>query len=150
MQLIKINSVKAQAAQAALAGGSQVPRLSVLYPFVGTRAVETALGGDYQACGIRIQRLRDNLFTHMRSIGVSGVDEVDSQFHSTPQNANGLGPICGLSPNSGSSDSHRAESQARNTEIASDQEFAGFFSGRLISLHCKFLILHMSSLPGER
>src|ERR1700674_3309733 len=135
MQLIKINPVQAQPAQAALAGGSQVFRLSIFNPLVGTWPHIAALGGDHQPCRIWVQRLSYDFFTHAGTIGVRGVDESNSQFHSAPQNPDGLSPICGLTPNSISRDSHRAESQARNTKIVPDQEFASLLSGSLVSLH---------------
>src|SRR5713101_6392016 len=146
MQLIKINPVQAQPAQAAFARGSQVFWLSIFNPLVGTWAVKAALGGDHQPCGIRVQRLSYDFFTHAGTIGVRGVDEIDSQFHRAPQNPDGLSPICRLAPNSISGDSHRAEPQARNPKIVSNQEFARLFSGCLASLHCELLIRHMFSL----
>src|SRR5580700_10323204 len=124
MQLIKINPIQPQSPQAPLAGGPQVFWLSLFNPYVGTRPVKAALGGDHQALGIRVQCFGYDFFTHVRTIGVRGVDEVDSQFDSAPQNPDGLSPICRLAPNSISSDSHRAESQARNPKIVSNQEFA--------------------------
>src|SRR4029077_19775263 len=142
MQLIKINTVQAQPAQAAFAGGSQVFRLSVFNPLVGTWVVKAALSRDHQPFRIRVQRLSYDFFTHAGTIGVRGVDEIDSQFDSAPQNTDGLSPICRLAPNSISRDSHRAESQARNAKISSDQEFAGLFSERLFWLHCGLVILH--------
>jgi hypothetical protein len=83
-------------------------------------------------------------------MGVRGVDEIDSQFDSAPQNPDGLSPICRLAPNSISRNSHRPESQARNPKIFSDQEFAGLFGGCLVSLHCELVILHMFSSSVRR
>src|SRR5712692_5216280 len=150
MQLIKINSLQAQPAQAAFASGSQVFRLSIFNPLVRTWPLIAALGGDHQPRRIRVQRLSYDFFTHAGSIGVRGVDEIDSQFDSAPQNPDGLSPICWLAPNSISRDSHRTKSQARNPKIASDQEFAGLFSGCLVSLHCGLLILHIFPFPTTR
>src|ERR1700686_1863658 len=92
-----------------------------------------------------MQRLSNNFFTHAGTIGVRGVDEIDSQLDSTTQNPNGLRPICGLAPNSISRDAHRAESKARNAKITSDQELARLFRGRLVSFICG-LIWHRPSL----
>src|SRR5258708_3253083 len=149
MQLIKIKPVQAQAAQAAFPGGSQVFRLSIFNPPVGTWPQVAALGGDHQPFRIRVQRLRYDLFTHAGTIGVRGIDEIDSQFDSAPQDPDGLRPISRLAPNSISRDSHRAESQARNTKIVSDQEFASLFSGRLVWLHRRLVIPHMFSLSND-
>src|SRR3981189_1074918 len=148
MQLIQINPVQAQPAQAAFAGGSQVFWLSIFDPLVGTWPIKASLGGDHQIFRIRMQRLGYDFFSHARTIGVRRVDEIDSQFDSAPQNPDSLSPICRLAPNSIPRDSHRAESQARNAKIVSDQEFARLFSGCLVSLHCGLLILHMFPLSN--
>jgi len=145
MQLIKINAVQPQAAEAAFTGGSQVFRLSVFYPFVGTGPVEAALRGNDQICRIRVQRLGYDLFTHSGPIGIRGIDEIDPQFDSAPQNPDRLSPICRLAPNSIPRDSHRAVSQARNAKIVSDQEFPRPFGGRLVSLPGELVVLHIIS-----
>src|SRR4029077_2621726 len=124
MQLIKINLVHPQPAQAGFAGSSQVFWSSVFNPLVGTWPRITAFGGDYQACRIGMQRFSDDFFTHAGTIRIGGVDKIDSQFDSAPQNPNSLRPVCGLAPNSISGDSHRAESQSGNTKIVSDEELA--------------------------
>ena len=147
MQLIEINAVQAQPSQAVFACRSQMLRPSVFDPLIRTWPIKAALGGNHQPSGIRVQRLSYDLFADARTIGVGSVDEVDSQFDSATQNPYGLAPICRLAPNSISSDSHRAESQARNSKVVPDQKFARFFSGCLVLLHCELLTLHMFSLP---
>src|ERR1700733_5646014 len=142
MQLIKINPIQPQPPQATLAGGLQVFWLSIFNPYVGTRPVKAALGGNHQPLCIWIQRLGYDFFAHSGTIGVRGVDQIDSQFDSAPQNPDGLSPICRLAPNSISRNSHRAESQARDPEIASDQEFARLFGECLVSLHWELVVLH--------
>jgi hypothetical protein len=96
-----------------------------------------------------VQRLSYDFFTHAGTIGVRGVDEIDPQFDSATQDPDGLSPTRRLSPNSISRDSQRAESQARNTKIASDQEFARLFSECLVSLHCRLVILHLPSPSAD-
>jgi hypothetical protein len=78
MQLVKINLVEAQPAQAVFAGGPQVLWLPVFNPLVGTWPDKTALGGDHQPCRIRVQCLGYDFFTHSRTIGIRGIDEIDS------------------------------------------------------------------------
>jgi hypothetical protein len=143
MQLIKINPVETQPAQAALAGGSQVFRRPVLELLVGTGPTKAALGSNYQAYRIRVKRLRDDFFTHVRTVGVRRIDKVDSQFHGSPQNSDSLSSILRLAPNSFSRESHAPEPQARNLKIISDQEFARLFSRCLAPLHRELLILHI-------
>src|ERR1700726_3825491 len=124
MQLIKINLFQAQPAEAAFAGGTEVFWFSILNPLISTWPIKASLSGDHQIRRIGMQRLRNDFFTHAGTIEVRGVDKIDSQFDSAPQNPNGLRPIGGLAPNSISCNAHRAESKAHNAKIASDQEFA--------------------------
>ncbi len=51
MQLVKIDPIQTQPAQASFAGGPQMFRPSVFDPLVGTRPFEAALCGDHQAAG---------------------------------------------------------------------------------------------------
>src|SRR4029077_12600731 len=82
-------------------------------------------------------------FTHVRAIGVRGVDEIDSQFDSPPQDPDGLSAIRGLAPDSISRDSHCPESQPRNTQIISDQEFASLPGKSLSLMHCRLAAFHI-------
>src|SRR4029077_8607227 len=123
---------------------------SVFNPLVGAWPRVTAFGGDYQACRIGMQRFSDDFFTHAGTIRVRGVDKIDSQFNSAPQNPNSLRPVCGLAPNSISCDSHRTESQSGDTKIVSDQEFAGLLSRCLASLNSEVAIRHKFSFQGLR
>src|ERR1700687_370968 len=149
MQLIKINPVQAQPPQAAFTGRSQVFGLSIFNPLVGTWPHIATLGGDHQPCRIRVQRLSYDLLTHAGTIGVRGVDEIDSQFDSAPQNPDCLSSVRMFAPNSTSRDSRRAEPQARSPKIVSDQEFARLFSECLVSLVCGLVILHKFSLSTD-
>jgi hypothetical protein len=121
--------------------------LSVFNPFVGTWPAKAGLGSDHEVRRIRVQRLRYDFFAHVRAIGIRGIDEIDSQLDSAPQHPDGLGPIRGLSPNSLPRNSHRAESQARNPKVVSDQEFSRFFSGLSYQRNNRLAILHMFSFP---
>jgi hypothetical protein len=87
--------------------------------------VEAAFCGDRQARRKGVQSSGNDLFTHAGTVGVGGVDEIDSQFNCPPQDADGLAAIRGLAPNSFTRDPHRAESQPRDGQIVSNKEFAG-------------------------
>jgi hypothetical protein len=90
-----------------------------------------------------VQSLGYDFFTHTRTIGVRGVDEIDPQFDSATQNTDGPSPICGLAPNTISRDSHGTESQSRYTEIISNDEFASLPCKSLSLMHCGFGALHI-------
>src|SRR4029077_6509280 len=142
--------LKVQPAQAAFASRSQVFWLSIFNPLIGTWPYIAALGGDHQPCRIRVQCLSYDFFTHARTIRIGSIDEIYAQFHSASQDPDGLCPVCRLAPNSVSRNSHRAESQAGNTKIVFDQEFARLLSRCLASLHCEFVIRHMFFLSSTK
>ena len=62
MQLIKIDPVETQTAQAAFAGGPQMLGSSVLSPLIRTRTFQAALGGDHESSRVRMESLGDNFF----------------------------------------------------------------------------------------
>jgi hypothetical protein len=124
MQLIKIDPVQTQAAQASFAGGSQVLGVPVFYPSAGTQPVKARFGGNHQIPWIRVESLSDDFFAHARTIGIRGVNEIDPQFDSPPQDSDGFWPVCRLAPNAFSSDPHGAESQPRDPKILADEELA--------------------------
>src|ERR1700690_34614 len=100
-------------------------RPSALDPLVRARPVVAAFGGDYQSWRVGVQALRDDLFTHVRAVGVGGVDEVDAQFDGAPHDPDGLGPIRGFAPDPLAGQPHGAEAQPRDAEVASDGKVTG-------------------------
>jgi hypothetical protein len=110
VQLIEVDPVEAQPAQAALAGESEVFRITIFNPLVGTSTQISALGGYHQACRIRVQSLGNDLFAHSRAIGVSRVYEIDTQFDCASQNTDSLITIRGLTPDSIARNSHCTKS----------------------------------------
>src|SRR5215471_16278251 len=90
-----------------------------------------------------MQGLSNDIFAHIRAIGVRSVDEIDPQLDGPPQNADSLGPVRRLSPNSFSRDSHCAESEPSNTKIISDHKFVGLSGPLLPSIRCGFVLLHV-------
>jgi hypothetical protein len=59
----------------------------------------------------------------------------DKNYPLGAQHPDGLGPVCGLTPNSLARDAHCAATQPRHTELISDQKLAGF--------HRQFLTLRL-------
>src|SRR5262245_49366362 len=101
---------------------------SILNPLVWTRAVETSLCRDHQPGRIRVQRFSNNLFTHVGTVGVRGVNEIDSQFDRALQYTYRFGTIGWLTPDSVARDAHSAETKTIDTKIASDRELAALRS----------------------
>src|SRR5205807_8703900 len=72
VHLIQVDSLQPKPAQAALDGLADVLGTAVGLPAVGPRPGETRLRGNDQVVGIRVERLRDQLFADVRAVRVGG------------------------------------------------------------------------------
>ena len=72
-----------------------------------------------------MQRLGNDALAHPGAIGISRVDEVDSELDRSPKYSNRLAAILWLFPNSLAGNSHRAEAEPVDGKVTSDQEFSG-------------------------
>src|SRR5207302_7868107 len=59
VQLVQLDALELEAAQAAFTGGAQVLRSTVWRPLIGAGAFEPSLAGDHQLGWIRIEGFRD-------------------------------------------------------------------------------------------
>ena len=86
VQLVDVDALEAQAAQARLAGLAQV-----LGPPVAAASArrpgadETALGRDHEPVRVGVERLGDQELAHLRAVGVGGVDQVHAELDGAPQ-----------------------------------------------------------------
>ena len=56
-----------------------------MLPDAGAVTLPAGLGGDHQACGIRLERFGDQLLGDNRAVGVGGIDKVHAQLHGAAQ-----------------------------------------------------------------
>jgi hypothetical protein len=84
VELVEIDAVQLQAAQAAVAALLQALGPRVARPLAGTGPAKAALGGDHEAVPIRMERLRDQVLAHLRPVRVCGVDQVDAELDNAP------------------------------------------------------------------
>ena len=68
MQLIHIDAIEAKPGEAAFKRPGQVFGTGVVGPLSGAGPFPSALGGDYQADGIRVQRFGDEFFRCARAV----------------------------------------------------------------------------------
>jgi hypothetical protein len=73
VELVEVDPLEPQALEAAVDGAPQVLRPPVGIPRVPRRPHEPALRPDHQAGRVRIQRLGDQRFVHLRPVAVGGV-----------------------------------------------------------------------------
>src|SRR5208282_5742033 len=112
VELVEVDAVETEASQAAVAGFAQVLGPAVFDPFVRAGPVESALGGDHQSRGIRVQGFRDDFFAHCRAVGIGGVDEVDAELDGAAKDLDALLAVGRLTPDAVAGDPHGAESEA--------------------------------------
>src|SRR5579862_5404907 len=101
-------------------------RTAICRPFVRTGPVEAGFRRDYEARGIRVKRFGDEFFSHMRAVGISGVDKIDSEFDGAAQNSNCFVVILRRTPDSFSGEAHGSEAETVDDEIAANSELTGF------------------------
>ena len=99
-------------------------------PPVRSGARQARLGRDAHV-PVRVQRLADEALGDVRAVRVGRVDEVDPQLARPPQRPDRLAAIGRLAPDARTGDSHRAEPEAMDPEVAAYLERPG---GRRIRL----------------
>src|SRR5215469_16777115 len=119
-------------------------RLSVLHPAIRSGTFEPGFGCNHEIGRVRIERLSYKTFTHLRTIGVGGVDKVDAEFDRSPKHPNHLIMVLGFSPYTLAGDSHRAKSKPVDGQLSSNKEFAclrcRLDAAILPALNCRFLL----------
>src|ERR1019366_1801933 len=113
MQLEQVDTVQLHAAQAHLCFLAQILRPADRRPRAragaGDRAEarEPRLRRDHEALRVRVQRLPDQFFSDIRSVGVGGVDEIHPELDRAPEHADRLVVIARWAPNARSGELHR-------------------------------------------
>ena len=124
VQLVQLDALELEPAQARFTGGAQVLRSAVRRPMTGAGTLEPALGGDHQLRRIRIEGLGDEALAHRRAVGVGRVDQIDAELERPPQHGDRLGVVARLAPDSLAREPHRAEAEAMDGAIAAQEETA--------------------------
>ena len=122
MDVIKVDPLEPQSLQTAFASFAQMLRATIFDPLAWTGAPEARLGGDHEVPRVGKQRLSDQSLGHFRTIGVGGVDQGDSKLDRTTEDGEGFFPVWRLSPDAGTSQSHGAEAEPVNGQVAAQIE----------------------------
>src|SRR4029077_17012413 len=101
---------------------------TVLDPFVRPRPLKAGFGRNQNIGRIRMKRLGDEALGHYGPVGVSGVDEIDSQLQCMLQDSDRLGVVGRFSPYASTGQLHRTEAEPANRNVAADQECLACFS----------------------
>jgi hypothetical protein len=130
MQLPKPDLLDAKLAAAPDRLLAQILWIAVRLPHARAWTPEACLGRDQNAV-IGIERLADQLFRHIRAVGVGGVDEVDAELGHALQRPERLRSVFRRPPYAFAGDAHGAEAETMNFGIAADLECAQFPSVEL-------------------
>src|SRR5690242_4877840 len=144
VELVQPELPEPQPPQAALAGLAQVLGPAVGLPAVRARADQAALGRDHQVVRVRVERLGDQGLADVRTVGVRGVDEVDAEFHRSPQRGDGLVPAGRIAPDAGPGDPHGPEPHAVDGQVAAHVDGPGRRGGWLSAHSYLLLVLALS------
>src|SRR6185312_1400427 len=120
----KVDALNPQALEAAFESLAQHLGPTVHLPAVRTGALVSALGGNHQPV-IRIERLTQQFFTDIGTVGLSGVDEIHVEIAQLLQRPDRLAAILRGSPDALAGDAHGPKTQAVDLEIATDGKRTG-------------------------
>ena len=87
VQLVEVNALHLQPAQAHLDALNQVARAAHVLRFSRPLPRDSAFGGNDKVVGIRKERLGNQPLGNLRPVSVGRIDEVDAQFDGVAQNA---------------------------------------------------------------
>ena len=118
MELVEVNALEPETAQAAFALFPQVLGAAVRVPLAGAWAYQPALGGDDEVVGVRVEGLGDEVLADLGAVGVRRVDEVDAELDGPAQDGDGSVVVFGRSPDAGAGDAHGSEAEASHRAVA--------------------------------
>src|SRR2546423_6122871 len=114
---------------------------SVGYPLVRAWAHIASFGGNDKISRIRVEGFCDEQLTYLWSIGVSGIDQVDTQFKRAVQNRDRFLFVGWWSPDTFTGDAHSTEAQTIDLEVVPNGKHSTRFRRPLSCiLHFHFLL----------
>src|SRR5438552_18416127 len=118
---------------------------AVLNPFVRSGPLKAGFGRNQKIGRIGMQRLGDQTFTNYGTVGVGGVDEIDSQLDRAAQDCDCLGMIGRFSPDAIAGEWHCAEPAPATRNLAPSQKCYACFSTARICFCCIGLLQYFVS-----
>src|ERR1700722_6823733 len=125
MQLVDVDPIEAKSFQAAFHRLAQVLRAGIVGPLVWPRAIPSPLGRDDKVLGVGRQRFGDQLFADMGTVGISRIDEIDSQLNGSAENGDRRGTVLRWTPDSVARQAHRSETKAIDSEFIAEFDGSG-------------------------
>src|SRR5260370_7168094 len=96
---------------------------SVWYPLVRTRTHKASFGSNDKTFWIGIERFCNEVLTHLWSIGVSSINQVDAKFKAAAQHCDGFLLICRSPPDAFTGEAHCTEAHATHLELSTNSKY---------------------------
>src|SRR5438309_134638 len=126
-----------QSMKATLDRRPQMLRATILDPFVRPGSLKAGFGRDQEVGRIWMQRFCDETLGNYGSIGVGGVDEIDSQLDRAAKDCDRLVMVLRFSPDAIAGELHCAEAEPVNRNVANFKCSARFSrAGVRCRRHC--------------
>src|SRR5258708_17184245 len=118
-----------------------------LNPYVRTRTHIATFGRDDKIFRIGVEGFCNEQLTYLWSIGVSSIDQVDTQFKGAAQDCDGFLLVRWWSPDTWAGEAHCTKAQAIDLEVSTNGKHPTRFRRSLGGmLHSRFLLLSHSLL----
>src|SRR5258708_6223405 len=131
MELIDVNAIEAQTPQASLQGLTKMFGASVLWPLVGASTQKTPLSRDDQAFRIGVERFGNERLGYLWSVGISGIEQVHSQFKGVAQDGDSFLLVSRWSPDARACEAHSAEAETIHRQVSANRKCSAVCSGSL-------------------
>jgi hypothetical protein len=124
MQLVKLDALEAETAEAHLDALDQVAGAAYVFGSGWSLTGYAALGSDDQSGGVGVQGFGDEALGDFGAICVGSVDEVDAKRNGAAEDAAGLVGVSRLAPRALADKPHSAVAEAVDRQVAADLEGA--------------------------
>src|SRR5260370_16439376 len=113
---------------------------SVLSPLIRASSQDAPLGRDDKVFRIGIEGFCNEILTHLWSIGIRSIDQIDAQFKGAAQDCDGFLLVRRWSPDAFTGEAHCTEAQTIDLEVSTKGKYPASFRRSLgCILHCRFL-----------
>ncbi len=133
MELVKVDALQFEAAQAHFDTLDQIAGATDVLGFRRALARDAALGGDDDAGRVGSESFADEALGDFGAVGIGRVEECDAELDSAAQNAAALGFVGGLAPRAITDQAHGSVTETVDRKIAADEESAG---ERRVDIRC--------------
>jgi hypothetical protein len=135
MQLINVDPVQAQPFEASLDCLAKVPGSCIMSPLIGARAVPATLSRDDEPSRIRKQRLGNQFLAYIWTVGIRGIDEIDTELNGTAKYRQRPTTISWRSPDTFAGKAHRPETETMHGNLPAKRNISSLTRRKFFLVH---------------